>query len=115
VTKDVGISAEITPTINAANSPDPGKIVLNGKFSVTDFEGFTKSNINNIQMPAFETRESLFIEALNDNQEKGIWIPGGRFDEETITDKGSFEKLFSEKKETVKKRLLLFVSASLVK
>ena len=88
VTKDVGLSAEITPTINAADSPEPGKILLNGKFTVTDFEGFTQSNMN-VKMPAFDTRESLFLDALGDNEEKGIWIPGV----------------------AANKRLLLFVSA----
>jgi Flp pilus assembly secretin CpaC len=113
-TKDVGVSAEITPTINAANSPDPGKIVLNGKFSVIDFEGFIKSNVDNINMPSFETRESLFIEGLDNDQEKGLWIPG-----EHVALQDPTASNFKPGRETtvsaVKKRYLLFVSASLVK
>ena len=110
VTKDIGLSAEFTPTINAADSPEPGKIMLTGKFTVTDFEGFTASNLN-VKMPAFDTRESFFIEALNDREMKGIWIPGLRGDEQTITDTDQAGKIISTKTKAANKRLLLFVSA----
>jgi hypothetical protein len=99
--KDIGISAEITPTIDDGNSASHGKIILNGKFKLTNFEGFTPSNLTGAQMPSFDTRESLFLEALDDNQQKGIWIPGDQLDEEIL----------SSKTESVKKRLLLFLSA----
>lgn len=104
-TQEVGVKAEITPTL------DHDKIILNGKFSVTDFEGFTKSNLVGTGTPSFNTRESFFLEELTDHQEKGVWIPGARFDEQTITDKDATGKALSEKKEIVKKRLLLFLSA----
>jgi hypothetical protein len=108
VTADVGVKAEITPSL------EQGKIVLNGKFSVTNFEGFTKSDLGP-QMPSFETRETHFLEALDDNQLKGILIPGGRFDEQTITDKDDAGKIISVKKETVKELMPIFLSAGLVK
>lgn len=108
VTADVGVKAEITPSL------EQGKIILNGKFSVIDFEGFTKSNAG-ANMPSFETRETHFYEALDDNQLMGIWIPGAHFDEQTVTDHDSLGKIISEKKEAVKKRLLIFLQARLVK
>jgi bla regulator protein blaR1 len=109
VTADVGVKAEITPSL------EQGKIILNGKFSVIDFEGFTKSNLAGVNMPSFETRETHFYEALDDNQLMGIWIPGAHFDEQMITDHDSLGKIISEKKEAVKKRLLIFLQARLVK
>jgi type II secretory pathway component GspD/PulD (secretin) len=110
VTKDVGLSAEITPTINAADSPEPGKIMLTGKFTVTEFEGFTASNLN-VKMPAFDTRESFFIESLSDRETKGIWIPGVRGDEQFVTDTEKAGAMRSTKTVEDNKRLLLFVSA----
>jgi len=115
VTKDVGVSAEITPTINAADSPDPGKIVLNGKFSVTDFDGFTKSNVlGPAEMPSFTTIESLFLEALDDHQEKGLWIPGEHIALQNPT-AANFVPAWETTAPMIKKRYLLFVNANLVK
>jgi bla regulator protein BlaR1 len=74
--KDVGISAELTPSIEDRTSRDPGKIVLAGRVSVADFVGFTKSNLVDSATPSFNTSESQFLEALDDHQIKGIWIPG---------------------------------------
>ena len=107
-TKNIGVSAEITPSL------EQEKIVLNGKFSLTDFEGFTKSNLGP-QMPSFTTRDTLFLEALDDNQEKGIWIPGFQGDVQTITENDDAGKTISAKKEAVNKRLLIFLSARLAK
>ena len=74
--KDVGISAELTPSIEDRTSRDPGKIVLAGRVTVADFVGFTKSNPVDSATPSFNTSESQFLEALDDHQLKGIWIPG---------------------------------------
>jgi beta-lactamase regulating signal transducer with metallopeptidase domain len=114
VTKDVGVSAEIEPTLPGENSLEHGKIVLNGKFTVTDFEGFTKSNLEGVNMPSFSTRESLFIEAVAENELTGVWIPGAHFDDQTITDQLPSGKTTTVQN-TAKKRMLLFLSARLVK
>jgi len=114
VTKDLGVSAEITPSLGDENSPDHGKIILNGKFSVTDFEGFTKSNLVGTGTPSFTTRESFFLEALDDNQEKGIWIPGAYIGNQTT----GYDSLVGSNVVPAtagKKHLLLFLSAKLVK
>ena len=119
VTKDLGVSAEIMPSLAEENSPDHGKIILNGKLSVTDFEGFTKSNLVHTGTPAFNTRESLFFEALDNDQLKAIWIPGEHGGEETMVDGHIFMGQNPSGKKIgptkfVKKRLLLFLSAKLV-
>ncbi len=49
-TQNVGVSAEITPaligkTLSPQGTVIPGRIMLTGKFSVAEFEGFTQSNI----------------------------------------------------------------------
>ena len=107
VTKDVGVNAEITPSL------DNEKIVLNGKFSLVEFAGFTQSNLGP-QMPTFDTKETHFLEAVDDNQEKGIWIPGVHIDEPTAP-----VQLIDGKPlpsvQPGKKRYLFFLSASLVK
>jgi ankyrin repeat protein/beta-lactamase regulating signal transducer with metallopeptidase domain len=112
-TKDVGIQAEITPSINSAKSPEPGKIVLNGKISVTNFDGFTNSNVAGVPgMPSFTTNESLFLEQLGDHELKGLWIPGEHV-AQRIPD---YLKLGPQlTTPLIKSRYLLFVSASLAK
>jgi beta-lactamase regulating signal transducer with metallopeptidase domain/ankyrin repeat protein len=112
-TKDVGLSAEITPSIDEGNSPDHGKIILNGKFTLTEFEGFTKSNLVGTGTPSFNTSESLFLEALKDHELKGVWIPG-----EHVGEQGNAAQSrggpADASRPLVKKRFLLFVSANLV-
>ena len=81
-TKDVGISAEITPMLVAEGVSPQGSIILNGKFTVTRFEGFTQSNFVGTGTPSFSTSESLFVEALKDGGSKAIWIPGAHFRED---------------------------------
>lgn len=112
-TKDVGVSAEITPSIDDGNSPTHGKIILNGKLSVTTFEGFTESNFVGAHMPSFSTSESLFIEALNDHELKGVWVPGEHVAEEGPPTQSPGKMKVSPP--MIKKRFLLFVSANLVK
>jgi bla regulator protein BlaR1 len=118
VTKDIGVSAEITPSLAEENSPDHGKIILNGKFSVTDFTGFTKiegftQNGTGVGMPSFNTSETLFFEALEDKQLKAIWIPGTQYDEQAVTEILAGKNVSSVN--IVKKRRLLMVEASLIK
>jgi beta-lactamase regulating signal transducer with metallopeptidase domain len=111
-TKEIGVSAEITPSIDEGNSSNHGKIILNGKFTVTDFAGFTKSNLVGTGTPSFNTSESEFLEALSDHEMKGLWIPG-----EHVAQRNTYSA--PERPQSsgplVKKRFLLFVSASLVK
>jgi len=113
--KDVGVSAEITPEIDTGNSPTHGKIILNGKFSVTNFDGFTKSNYVGNELPSFSTSESLFIEALDDKELKGVWVPGERVGVKSPAAGEPFDPNWEVKAPKVKKRLLLFVSAERVK
>jgi len=114
-TKDIGVSAEITPSIDDGNSPDHGKIILNGKFTVTDFAGFTKSNLVGASVtPSFNTSESLFLEALDNNQEKSFWIPGEHVALKNPTT-ADFTPDWQKTAPMIKKRYLLFVSAKLVK
>jgi beta-lactamase regulating signal transducer with metallopeptidase domain len=110
-TKNVGISAEITPSIDNGNTPDHGKIILNGKFTCTNFEGFTQSNLAIAGQPSFSISESLFLEALNDNEEKGVWIPG-----EHVGDINNSAQPPGHVADAnlVKKRYLLFLNAKLV-
>ncbi len=113
------MSAEITPSLDDETSPNHGKIILNGTFSVSNFEGFISSNIGP-QMPSFTTSETRFLEALDDRQLMGIWIPGEHVGEETMVDGYLFMGPNPHGKNVgptklVKKRSLLFVSASLLK
>ena len=112
-TKDVGISAEITPSIDPKDSPTAGKIVLTGTLTITNFKGLTKSNYSPVGLPSFSTSESLFVEALGDHELKGIWVPG-----EYVSEKepgGRDDKYDDTSKPQIKKRYLLFVSAAKVK
>lgn len=112
VTTDVGVSAEITPSIDDSNTDMRGKIILNGKFTLMEFEGFTESNYIKQGMPSFSKRESHFIEALGNKELKGIWIPGFRVDDTTVTDTSG--KKSKTRTAMVKKRMVLFVSAERV-
>jgi hypothetical protein len=109
VTKDLGISAEITPSLDEDN----GKIILDGELSVTDFEGFTESNLVGTGTPSFTTRETHFLEALDDHELKGIWIPGVYYEGQTTSSTLVGTTLGSAKSGT--KRLILFLSARLVR
>jgi ankyrin repeat protein len=111
VTRDVGVSAEITPTINDTTTLAPGKIVLLGKVSVCDFEGFAKSNVEGVAgMPSFNTSESNFLEQLGDGESKGVWIPGLHAEEPPAPDKNAPPYASTNPGASVK-RMLLFVSA----
>ncbi|HEX4139284.1 MAG TPA: M56 family metallopeptidase [Candidatus Methylacidiphilales bacterium] len=109
-TKDVGVSAEITPAINPGDAPDPGKIVLSGRLSVTEFNGFTPSNVAGVNMlPSFTTNESLFLERIDDHQSKGLWIPGLHVSQIAPTIRDA-----AHTPPPANNRLLLFVSAERV-
>ena len=111
VTKDVGVTAEITPTINDANTDAPGKIVLCGKVSVTDFEGFTKSNVDGVaSMPSFTTSETNFLEQVSERELKGMWLPGLHA-RESLPDT---YRAIDASPDTTAKRLLFFLSATRV-
>jgi hypothetical protein len=108
VTHDVGISADITPSV--LND----QIDLYCNLHIIDFVGFTETN-QAIKSPAFETREVNLLEEFDKGTEmKGALIPGFRFDEETVTDRDKAGKVVSTTQKTVKKRLVVFLSASQV-
>jgi len=114
VTKDVGVSAEITPRINGAKSAAPGKIVLLGRVTVTDFEGFVKSNVDGVaNLPCFNTSESNFLEQVGEHELKGVWIPGLHAEEPPAADKNAPTYASATPGASVK-RMLLFVSAERV-
>jgi hypothetical protein len=114
VTKDLGVSAEITPTINGATTLAPGKIVLLGKVTVSDFEGFAKSNVDGVAgMPSFSTSETNFLEQVGDRELKGVWIPGLHAEEPPAADKNAPPHASTSPGASVK-RMLLFVSATRV-
>jgi len=109
VTKDVGVSATITPTF------DQGKILLNGKFSVTSFAGFVASDLG-AQMPSFNISESMFLEALDDRQLKGLWIPGLHVDDQaSVADAQGKRGTPHPSNKSGKMRYLIFLTANLVK
>jgi beta-lactamase regulating signal transducer with metallopeptidase domain len=107
-TRDVGVSAEIMPTVLH------DKIALYCNLHITDFVGFTETN-QAIKSAAFETREVNLLEEFDKGAElKGAMIPGFRYDEETVTDRDNAGKVVSTTQKTSKKRLVVFLSASLV-
>jgi len=110
--KNVGVSAEITPNINPADSHDPGKIVLGGSVSVVDFNGFTTSNVAGAHLPSFITSESNFIEQMDDDKAKGVWLPSLQEDPEPNLKEGTAPESPTAALPT--KHLLLFVSAARV-
>jgi bla regulator protein blaR1 len=108
VTKDVGISADLMPTVH------DDKIDLSCSLRITDFDGFIETN-QALQTPAFDIREANFLEEFgHDDEIKGALIPGLHSEEETVTDHDSAGKVLSEKKVAANKRLLVFLSARLV-
>ncbi len=112
-TKGLGFSVEVTPSPGEGNSPDDGKIILDGKLSVIDFEGFTKSNVVGTGTPSFTTREAHFLEAVKDHEMRGIWIPGEWHGEQAmadVEDQAQSGKAISSTLH-VPMRLLLIVSA----
>jgi membrane associated rhomboid family serine protease len=114
-TKDFDVSAEITPSLAANGTAPNGSIILNGKFTITSFAGFIPSNLaGNSIMPSFSTSESYFAEALKDGATKGIWIPGEHVAQRNPT-ASNFAPNGQQTAPMVKKRYLLFVSASSVK
>ena len=117
-TQDVGVSAEITPaligkTLSPQGTVIPGRIMLAGKFTVAEFEGFTQSNIVGTGTPTFNTSESHFVEALNDGEMKGVWIPGSHFRSADSLSRQPGAKT-DPNAPTVKTRYLLFLSAKVV-
>jgi len=108
VSKDVGIKAEITPSLNE------GKIVLNGTFDLTTFEGMTQSNLGP-ETPSFDTREIHFFEAMEENRQKGVWVPGLRTGEmDVATGQTDSTGRPTYKKKPALMRMILFVSANQV-
>jgi beta-lactamase regulating signal transducer with metallopeptidase domain len=112
-TRDVGVSAVVTPTINDSTTLAPGKIVLLGRVTVTDFEGFVKSNMTGVGMPCFNTSESNFLEQVDNREMKGVWIPGLHAEQPPAADQHAPPYASTNPGASVK-RLLLFVSASRV-
>jgi hypothetical protein len=111
--KDVGIKTEITPSIDTESLSNHGEIILNGTFSVVNFDGFTRSNLGP-QMPTFSTSETHFLEELDNGQIMGISIPGEHVALQNPT-AANITPDWEKTAPMVKKRYLLFVSASLVK
>jgi len=114
-TKDLGVSAEITPaligkTLSPQGTVIPDRIMLSGKFSVAEFEGFTQSNMQGISTPTFNTSESHFLEAVTDGERKGVWIPGSHFRSPDAPNAQPGAKA-DPTAPTIKTRYLLFVSA----
>jgi hypothetical protein len=106
-TKNIGVSAEITPGL------DHEKIVLNGKLTTTIFEGMTRSNLGP-QMPSFSTTETLFFEALDDGEFKGIWLPSTLQDVSSPQDKTVTTAASITSQKLVKVRTLVFLNAKLL-
>ena len=114
-TQNLGVSAEITPSlIGKTLSPEgavlPNRIMVSGKFTVSEFTGFTPSNIVGTGTPSFNTSESHFVEALAEGELKGVWIPGAHY-----RSADSLNRLPGVKTDanapTIKTRYLLFLSA----
>jgi beta-lactamase regulating signal transducer with metallopeptidase domain/ankyrin repeat protein len=114
VTKDVGVSAEIMPSVVTEEASPHGSIILDGKFTLTTFEGFTKSNLVRTGTPSFSTSESHFIEALKNNGSCGIWIPGPHMVESDANGKLPSGRVIAPNT-TLKQRMLIFLTASLAK
>jgi beta-lactamase regulating signal transducer with metallopeptidase domain len=109
-TKNVGVSAEITPSLSSDNPSREGEIILNGFFTITQFEGFTPSNLGKTFMPSFTTSETHFIEALHDKAIHGLWLPGIHFRQGHV-----WEGPPTENAPAIQTRYALFLSADLVK
>jgi hypothetical protein len=65
-------------------------------------------------MPSFSTSESFFIEALNDKELKGLWVPGEHVSEQNDAAHPDLG-VTGASAPLVKKKYLLFVSASVMK
>ena len=105
VTKDVGISSEITPTL------DEDKIQLECHLRIIDFDGFTETNQLG-KMPAFSTREVNLVEEFGkDDILKGTMVPGVHFEEPIGSDNNPSFAGAPIQPKAAKKRLIVFLSA----
>ena len=85
-----------------------------GNFSITNFDGFTYNGVSDssIGTPTFRTTETyLWEEFKNDGQLKGLLVPGGQLEAQFDPQKPKS----LQDSPLVKKRLILFLSARLVK
>ncbi len=114
-TKNIGVSAEITPaligkTLSPQGTIIPDRIMLNGTFTVAEFEGFTQSNLEAEVTPTFNTSESHFVEAVADGELKAVWIPGSHYRTADTLDAMPGVKM-DPTAPTIKTRYLLLLSA----
>lgn len=82
LTSHVGLNVDVFPEVVK------GEINLNAVLRLVDFQGFAESNMS-IQVPTFERREFRIFRELNENRAQGIWLPGVRMEERTITENGT--------------------------
>ena len=109
VTQDVGLSAELTPTL------DEDRIIVMGKFEIVEFEGFTRDKWDGseVKMPSFRKNENSLLQVLHNHEMRWLWLPGSRFDEQTIHDTSASGHQTTYVRH-VEKRRLLCITASTV-
>jgi beta-lactamase regulating signal transducer with metallopeptidase domain len=108
VTPDTFTTADVGIKADAIAKRENGKIQLNCALTITDFDGFTDSNMG-VKLPTFHTVETHVVEEMASGELKGVWIPGNLFNKQTIHTNGT--PASSDVHRITSQRILLFLSA----